>query len=140
MKHDYMKYYRVVRFYAKKKYDLGQPDLEMLFFLYSEKIFKKENFDDYNELFPWDKKRFARLLKEGWIEYYRKTSVHKKANLYQLTRKGRRIIKELYELMDGTAFSEDHRSNPLFGSDLDFSSKVYRNFIKRLNLRQAQRP
>ena len=36
---DYMKYWRVIRQFAKVKYELTQSDLDMMFFLYSEKYF-----------------------------------------------------------------------------------------------------
>ena len=31
--HDFMKYWRVIRYWVKAKYGLGTPDLEMLLFL-----------------------------------------------------------------------------------------------------------
>ena len=36
---DYLKYWRVIRQFTKIKYGLTQSDLDMLFFLYSEKYF-----------------------------------------------------------------------------------------------------
>ena len=37
--HDYLKYWRVVRFWVKATYGIGTPDLDMLLFLYSEQVF-----------------------------------------------------------------------------------------------------
>ena len=34
MKTNYMKYWRVIRYWAKAKYNVGTPDIEMLLFLY----------------------------------------------------------------------------------------------------------
>ena len=45
--HDFLKYWRVIRFWAQKKYSLSYPDLEMMFFLYSEQIFNKSQFKEY---------------------------------------------------------------------------------------------
>ena len=58
---DYLKYWRVVRYFIKKKYNLTTSDLEMLLFLKSEGRFSKENFQEFNELLSWDKSRFERL-------------------------------------------------------------------------------
>jgi len=51
---DYLKYWRVIRHYAKRKYGVTTPELEMLLFLRSEKYFSKDDFDEYNELMSWD--------------------------------------------------------------------------------------
>ena len=48
--HNYLKYWRVVRYFIKAKYGLTQADLDMLLFLESEKFFSKDDFDSYNEL------------------------------------------------------------------------------------------
>ena len=42
---DYLKYWRVVRYFIKAKYGLSQADLDILLFLYSEKYFSKDKFD-----------------------------------------------------------------------------------------------
>ena len=39
--HDYLKYWRVIRYWVKAKYGLSTPDLDMLLFLYSEEMFNK---------------------------------------------------------------------------------------------------
>ena len=58
---DYLKYWRVVRYFIKAKYGLSQADLDVLLFLYSEKYFSKDKFSDFNELISWDKMRFEKL-------------------------------------------------------------------------------
>ena len=42
--HDYLKYWRVVKYFAKRKYQVSSADLDMLLFLYSEKYFNKTTF------------------------------------------------------------------------------------------------
>ena len=71
---DYLKYWRVVRYYVKAKYGLSTPDLEMLLFLNGEKYFDKDKFHEFNKLISWDRHRFDRLLRDGWIEVFRKRS------------------------------------------------------------------
>ena len=45
---DYLKYWRVVRYFVKRKYGLSQSELEMLLFLRSEKYFSKDDFDEFD--------------------------------------------------------------------------------------------
>ena len=71
MQFDYLKYWRVVRYYIKSKHGLTQADLDVLLFLYSEKYFDKDKFQEFNELLSWDVKRFDKLLIEKWIEVFR---------------------------------------------------------------------
>ena len=43
MQNDYLKYWRVVRYFIKIKYGISTGELDMLLFLYSEKYFGKAN-------------------------------------------------------------------------------------------------
>jgi hypothetical protein len=63
-KNDYLKYWKVIRYFAKAKYKLNTSDLDMLFFLYSEKYFGKQQFNEFDELLSWDVNRFDRLLRD----------------------------------------------------------------------------
>ena len=83
--------------WIKATYNIGVPDLEMLLFLYSEQIFNKTNFDEYNELFSWDAKRFKRLKKEGWIHVNGGREQGKETTLYELTYKAKRMINSMYK-------------------------------------------
>ena len=55
---DYLKYWRVIRYFIKSKYKLSQGDLDILLFLYSEKYFSKEKFNEFDELLSWNVNRF----------------------------------------------------------------------------------
>ncbi len=58
--HDYLKYWRVIRHWAKVTYGLGVPDLDMMFVLYSEQIFSKDKFKEFQTIMIWDVNRFER--------------------------------------------------------------------------------
>ena len=88
--HDFLKYWRVIRYWVKAKYGLGTPELEMLLFLYSEQIFNKSQFKEYEELMYWDINRFNKLLKQEWIHVWRKRSGNE-TTLYELTYKAKRV-------------------------------------------------
>ena len=130
--HDFLKYWRVIRYWVKAKYKLGTPELEMLLFLYSEQIFNKSQFKEYEELMYWDINRFNKLLKQEWIHVWRKRSGNE-TTLYELTYKAKRVINTIYKKLNGEEISESPVSNPLFKNDITYMDKVYRNMIKELN-------
>ena len=129
---DYLKYWRVIRYWVKAKYGLSTPDLEMLLFLYSEDIFNKTEFLKYEEVMSWDVKRFSRLLRDDWIHVWRKRQ-GKETTLYELTYKAKRIITMVYKKLNGEEIAESAPSNPLFRHDASYMDKVYRNMIVEIN-------
>ena len=54
----------------------------MMLFLYSEDYFGKDKFKEFDELLSWNVNRFDKLLRDKWIEVFRKRSGKQKA-LYQ---------------------------------------------------------
>ena len=129
---DYLKYWRVIRYFIKAKYGLTTSDLDILLFLQSEKYFSKDDFDEFNELISWDKNRFNTLLKDKWIEVYRKNTSKSKA-IYQLSYKSTRVLVSLYKKLNGEEIPESPSSNPLFLKNVSYTDKVYRNYIKEMN-------
>ena len=130
--HDYLKYWRVIRYWVKAKYKIGTPDIDMLLFLYSEDIFNKTKFNEFEELMSWDVNRFDQLLKNGWVHVWRKKR-GKETTLYELTYKAKRLVNLIYRKLNGEEIGEDHRTNPLFRKDASFMDKVYRQSIIKLN-------
>ena len=130
--HDYMKYWRVIRYWAKAKYKVGTPAIDMLFFLYSEQIFNKTKFKEFEECMSWDESRFHELLKEGWIHVWRKKQ-GKETTLYELSYKGKRLINTIYKKLNGEEIGETPKANPLFRHDATYMDKVYRNMIIEMN-------
>ena len=126
---DYLKYWRVVRYWVKAKYGLTTPDLEMLLFLYSEQIFTKDKFSDFKEIMSWDKNRFERLRQEGWIIVWKKREGKNKA-LYEVSHKGKKVVGIVYKKLNGEEISE---RNPLFLKSANYMDKVYRNMIIEMN-------
>ena len=60
---DYLKFWRVIRYFYKIKYGLNQADLDMLLFLYSESYFSKDKFIEFDELLSWDEHRLLKYIK-----------------------------------------------------------------------------
>ena len=128
---DYLKYWRVIRYFFIAKYKLSQADLETLLFLYSEKYWGKDKFQEFNNLLSWDVKRFDRLLRDGWIEVFRKRNAKSKT-LYELSYKTNRMINEIYEKLEGKEIPTSMSQNPMFLKQVRYTDKVYRNMIKEM--------
>ena len=130
--YDYLKYWRVVRYFIKAKYKIGTADLDILLFLYSEKYFDKDKFAEFDELLSWDVNRFDRLLRDGWISVFRKRSGKSKA-LYEISYKGKRMILTMYKKLSGEEIPTSASVNPMFLKNVSYTDKVYRNMIKEMN-------
>ena len=140
-KPDYLKYWRVVRYFVKSKYGLTTAELEMLLFLNSEDIFSREKFEEFEQLMSWSDDRFFKLKKDGWIEIFRpKTSTHKP--LYQLSYKTNRMINSVYKKLNGEEIPTSVVGNKMFAKNVKYTDKVYRKMIKDMNkvIRQQRHP
>jgi len=104
----------------------------MLLFLYSEQIFNKQKFIDYEQVMAWDRGRFSRLLTDKWIHVWRKRSGNQRT-LYELTYKGKKAINTIYKKLNGEELSEIPSNSPVFRHDASYMDKVYRNMIIKMN-------
>ena len=129
---DYLKYWRVIRQFAKVKYSLTQSDLDMLLFLYSEKYFSRDKFQEFDTLLGWDVMRFQRLVKEEWIIRFR-NRVGKRKALYKLTHKAEAMIQSLYRKLSGEEIPTSSVGNKMFQKNVSYTDKVYRDMIIEMN-------
>jgi hypothetical protein len=138
--HDCLKYWRVIRYFIKAKHGLTTSDLDMLLFLYSEEIFSKKKFEEFDNLLIWDGERFNRLYKEGWIEIFRNRKKTTKS-LYSISYKTERVISSIYKKLSGEEIPTSQTSNPMFAKNVKYTDKVYRNMILEMNnfIRQQRR-
>jgi len=138
---DYLKYWRVIRYFIKAKYKITTGELDVLLFLYSEKYFSKDKFNEFDELISWDVNRFNKLLRDGWIVVFRKRQGKKKA-LYEVSYKGRRMLGSMYKKLSGEEIPESPSVNPMFLKNVSYTDKVYRNMIIEMNkfIRQQRHP
>ena len=134
---NYLKYWRVVRYFINAKYGISQPDLEMLIFLYDEPYFTRAKFKEFDKTFSWDKDRFNRLVRNGWVE---KVSVESKSRLgvYNLTYKAKRVIGYAYALIEGKEFPTMPDNNPVFKRNVSFTDKMYKQVMMQINEVQRQ--
>ena len=81
----------------------------------------------------WDKNRFHSLLKDKLIVVWRKRK-GRESTLYELGFSGKRICASIYKKLNmEETVSEDRRRNPMFDPNADYSQKVYRKIIKKMN-------
>ena len=131
MKHDFLKHFKVVRYFIQKQHNLSLQDLEMLLFLYSEKRFSKKDFSRFESIMSWESDRFKRLVKEGWIKEWRPFYKGAKA-IYELTHKGKVTISKVYNLLLGEDKFPESSRNMLTNDDKGIG-KRYFTAMKHIN-------
>lgn len=131
--YDYLKYWKVVKQWARAKYNLSTADIEMMLFLYSEGLFTRSQFEEFNEIMSWNKNRFHQMVKDKWIIKWRERK-GKQSTLYELGFSGKRLCTSIYKKLNKEeTISEDRRRNPMFNPNTEYSNKVYRKMIKKMN-------
>lgn len=130
---DFLKNWRVVRYYVQKRYDLSMSELEMILFLYDESVFDKELFNSFAQSMSWDKSRFTAMKDKGLIKIWRKGQKTNHRQLYELSHKAKIICSHTYKKLLGLELiSEDpYRNNIMKGQN--YMDKIYRNLIKKMN-------
>jgi|TARA_B110000908_G_scaffold15613_1_gene17818 uncharacterized protein YqgQ len=135
---NFLKYWRIVRYYIKRKYDISLMELDMLLYLYDTPIFKKEDFNYYGNTMSWDKKRFYEMISKGLIKEWRPgKEKYGRSKIYELTHKGKSICSLTYKkLLQEEPISEDPRSNPLFKNE-NYMDKIYNKVIQKMNSKSS---
>ena len=136
--YNYLKYWRIVSYWARKKYNITSPELDMLLYLYDMPYFKREDFNYYGKTMSWDKKRFIAMKRKELVKLWRTGGDGKsRANLYELTPLAKRICLNVYRKLSGQeVISEEGRSNPLLKKET-FTDKMYSDIIKKMNAKRS---
>jgi len=129
---DYLKYWRIIRQYIKVKYNLTQSELDVLLFLNSEGYFNKDKFAEFDKILSWDEGRFNKLLRDGWIEVFRKRQ-GKIKGLYTLSYKAKRVVTSVYKKLNGDELPTSPSQNPMFLKNVSYTDKRYREAIIDMN-------
>jgi len=134
LKVDFLKYYRLVSRWAAKNNDLNIADLELLFYLDPILYFTINDFKDGTLFYSWDKERFYRLQREGWIDKTHK-GVGRRGdhNKYKVSQKGKLLINKIYRiLIDKEEIPSSARRNTIMKRKT-YIDKVYSQAIKKFN-------
>ena len=97
------KYYRLVRKWACKTYNIKDADLELLIYLDCKGRFTRNDFINGTYTYSWDKNRWERLRKDGWIEAWRhrnRTTI--KYTIYKTSFKCIQLISRIYRILCST--------------------------------------
>jgi len=124
-----MKYYRVIRGWASKTYGILNADLEVLMYLDSLKRFRRKDFEDGVYIYSWNNDRWARLVRDGWVDVWRhKNNTTQKYAIYKTSYKTIRMIDRIYKMMLG---DEDPpiTSRSVFYKNKTYTDKVYNKAI-----------
>ena len=97
-----LKYYRLTRKWVCKTYGLTDADLELLIYLDCKGRFTRNEFIEGVYTYSWDKHRWERLKREGWIEVWRhrnRTTI--KYSIFKTSFKCSQIISRIYRILLG---------------------------------------
>jgi hypothetical protein len=97
-----LKYYRLVRKWACKTYGLTDADLELLIYLDCKGRFTRQEFIDGTYTMSWDKNRWEKLRRNGWIEAWRhrnRTTI--KYSVFKTSFKCSHLISRIYRILLG---------------------------------------
>lgn len=137
--HNFLKYWRVVRYWAKRKYGITDTDLEILLYLYDIDLFTRGQFKQFEGLLKWDKTRFNQLQDKGYIKQWREKPNPREAKLYTLSVAAKRICSTVYKkLLQEEHIPENAVNNPIFKGD-NYMDKVYRTAIRKMNKEREDR-
>ena len=124
-----LKYYRLVRKWACKTYGLKDADLELLIYLDCKERFTRQEFIDGVYTYSWDKNRWERLRREGWIEVWRhrnRTTI--KYSVFKTSFKCSQLISRIYRVLLGEEdLPVSERS--IFFNNKSYTDKVYNKAI-----------
>jgi hypothetical protein len=123
------KYYRLVRKWVCKTYDLTDADLELLVYLDCKGRFTRQEFIDGTYTYSWDKTRWDRLRNAEYIETWRhrnRTTI--KYSIFKTSRKCSQIISRMYRILLGDEdLPTSERS--VFYNNKSYTDKVYNKAI-----------
>lgn len=126
------KYYRIVRKWACKTHELNDADLELLIYLDCKVHFTRNDFIDGAYTYSWDKARWERLRKDGWIDVWRqRNNTTMKYSVYQTSTKTKRLITRIYNILLGVEdLPTSHRSK--FFKNKSYTDKVFNKAIDNM--------
>ena len=119
-----LKYYRLTRKWVCKTYGLTDADLELLIYLDCKGRFTRNEFIEGVYTYSWDKHRWERLKKEGWIEVWRhrnRTTI--KYSIFKTSFKCSQVISRIYRILLGEEDPPFTERN-IFNKNKSYTDKV----------------
>ena len=125
----FLKYWKVIRLWAKYTHELTTDELEVILYLYSIKLFTVHQYTRFDQ-----RRRFYELQKRGWINLWRDAS-HKRNALYELSYRGKRVVNHIYKMLLGEEKIGEHKTNNAIfkPSDTSQTKRRVRYLIEEMN-------
>jgi hypothetical protein len=124
-----LKYYRVVRKWARRTYDLKEADIELLIYLDSLNYFTRKQFIQGEYIYSWDKHRWERLRREGWINVWRERNRRDaKYAVYTSSFKCKQMIARIYKILAGEEDLPTSERNTFY-KNKSYTDKVFNKAI-----------
>lgn len=130
--YDYLKYHRIVFAWARQNYKVSTIEIEMMLFLYSEKVFTKTKFKEYSMIMPFDRRKLERMIYHGWVQTWRNDTDHR-YKTYELSQKAKRLVNSIYKKLEGEEKISELESSNILMDKTNSKTKMYSVAIKKLN-------
>ena len=128
-----LKHYRIIRKWACKNNEINDADLELLIYLDCLDFFTRHDFEEGSFSYSWDKKRWDKLLQQGWIVVWRnRNNTTQKYNIYKVSFKCKQLISRMYRIMLGEEDLPTSHRNKLTKRQ-SYTEKVLMRSIENVN-------
>ena len=126
------KHYRIIRKWACKTYELKDADLELLIYFDCLDLFTRQDYLNGSYTYSWDKNRWERLRREGWIQVWRhRKGSTQKYTIYKTSFKCIQLISRIYRILLGI---EDLPTSLRRNKIMEGNSYTDKVMIKAINL------
>ena len=127
-----LKHYRIIRKWACKTYELKDADLELLIYFDCLDLFTRQDYLNGSYTYSWDKNRWERLRREGWIQVWRhRKGSTQKYTIYKTSFKCSQLISRIYRILLGI---EDLPTSLRRNKIMEGNSYTDKVMIKAINL------
>jgi len=124
-----LKYYRLVRKWARRTYEMQEADIELLIYLDSLNYFTRKQFMDGEYIYSWDKHRWERLRNDGWIDVWRERNRRDaKYAVYKVSFKCKQMIARIYKILAGEEDLPTSERNTFY-KNKSYTDKVFNKAI-----------
>jgi hypothetical protein len=97
-----LKHYRIVRKWACRNNNITDAELELLIYFDCLDLFTRQDYINGSYTYTWDKRRWQRLVREGWITVWRhRNKTTQKYNIYKTSVKCKLLINRIYKMLLG---------------------------------------
>jgi len=127
------KYYRLVRKWACKTYDLTDADIELLIHFDCLGHFTRNDYIKGTYIYSWDKNRWEKLRSKGWIEVYtyrNRTTI--KYTVYKVSTKCKHLVKRIYRILLGQEDLPTSKRS-VYSKNDSYTDKVFNKAIDDMN-------